>query len=170
MDSLDSLLLSVPISHHSWKALKMASSFCTELMNVSFCCLYYPVVSMSRSPLENITYEFILTFPTKPSMSCSSWIICEMGDIQPYSQCFEGCSFQDLFRMAHISHQAFFFRHFIKVLMVLPYNSTAMATAWKKSSFTLSDRSNFHMIDNMLFVSVHVVHPYSSSFLKVPMV
>ena len=30
-----------------------------------------------------------------------------------------------------------------------PYSSIDTATAWKKSRFTLSDRSDFHMIDDL---------------------
>ena len=40
----------------------------------------------------------------------------------------------------------FFSKHFIKVQVVQPYNSTDTATAWKNSHFILSKRSDFHMV------------------------
>ena len=43
---------------------------------------------------------------------------------------------------------------FVNVHMVHPYSSTVIATAWKKSHFILSDRSDFHMINNLL-IAVH---------------
>ena len=62
-DSSDSFLLSVPISHCSWQVHQMASSACTELINVNFCWLANTGVSMFRSPKENFLNEFIWVYP-----------------------------------------------------------------------------------------------------------
>ena len=46
--------------------------------------------------------------------------------------------------------------HFISVDGVHPYNNSMEAsTAWKKSRFILSDRSDFHMINN-LSIAEHI--------------
>ena len=44
--------------------------------------------------------------------------------------------------------------HFVRVYVVYPYSSIDTVTAWKKSCFILSDRLDFHMIDN-LSIAVH---------------
>ena len=48
MDSFDSILPTIPIGHHSWQVLDMASNVHTELMNVSFCWLANIGVSGER--------------------------------------------------------------------------------------------------------------------------
>ena len=57
------------------------------------CCSSNPCMSMHRSLYEKFTYEFILTSPAVPSMSCPSyWMVCEIG-----SQCccfVSACSYQ----------------------------------------------------------------------------
>ena len=40
---------------------------------------------------------------------------------------------------------------FISIQEVNPYSSIDTVTAWKKSCFILSERSDFHMIDNLLY-------------------
>ena len=72
--SFDSFMPSVLISHNSWQVPQMASSICTELINLSFYWLANIGVSMGRSPKKNITYEFILTSSTVPSISCLSYL------------------------------------------------------------------------------------------------
>ena len=53
---------------------------------------------MCGSPQENFTYEFVTAFPAVPGMSSLSWMVCKMGGKWPYSYCFVGCYFQDLFK------------------------------------------------------------------------
>ena len=52
---------------HPYQSLLFASHLApavhTDMMNVSFCWLASTGMSMCRSPLENITFEFILTSP-----------------------------------------------------------------------------------------------------------
>ena len=59
----------------------MISSVCTKLMNVSFCLLANTGVSMSRSPKENIAYEFILALPYFTRLT---WMICKMRSTWQY--------------------------------------------------------------------------------------
>ena len=40
--------------------------------------------------------------------------------------------------------------HFVSDNVVYPYSSTDTATTWKKSHFTLSKRSDFQMINDLL--------------------
>ena len=74
VDSIDSLTY----SHHPPISilvnLKTVYNVCTELMNVSFCCLVNTGVSTCSSPEKNIVYEFILISPAEPIMSCSSFL------------------------------------------------------------------------------------------------
>ena len=113
----------------------MASSVGTELMNVSFCQLANTAVFICRNPLENVTYEFILTL-----------MVCKMGGKWPYSWCLiEGC-FQDLFKRAcsivvwFLS--SFFSRCFIRVQLVTKSS--------KEFVFIFLERSNFHMVIKLL--------------------
>ena len=41
--------------------------------------------------------------------------------------------------------------------MVNPYNTAETATDWKSSRLILSERSDFHMVDNQL-IAVHALH------------
>ena len=71
----------------------------------------------------------------------------EMGGKWPYSCCFMGLCFQYLFKIIAFlcsSHLVFSL-----CFVVHPYSSIDTTTAWKKSCFILSDRSDFHMIDNL---------------------
>ena len=44
---------------------------------------------------KKVAYEFAPTSLEVLSISCSSWIVCEMGDKWLYSCCFVGCCFQN---------------------------------------------------------------------------
>ena len=59
------------------------------------------------------------------------------------------------------SHIVFFSIHFVRIQLVHPYSSIDTATAWKKSYFILSGRSDFHMIDNLSII----VHTFSMCIL-----
>ena len=43
----------------------------------------------------------------------------------------------------------FFSMHFVNIHEVHPYSSTDTAIAWKKSHFILSEKSDFHITDNL---------------------
>ena len=93
-------------------------------------------------------------------MSCSSYLdVFEMGCRRLYSCFFMGCFLQDLFDTARsILMQLpsrFLSIRSVGVYEVHPYSSIDTTVAWKKLSFILSDRSDFHMTDS-LSIAVHV--------------
>ena len=93
------------------------------------------------------------------------WMVFEMGGRWPYSCCFAGCSSQDLFNIARSIlvqlPSSFFSIRLVSVQVVHPYSSMDTTAAWKKLRFTLSDRSDFHMIDSLLIA----VHAFASRVL-----
>ena len=52
---------------------KFCGSSTYKYMTVTLCWSANTGVSMCRSPSENVTYEFVLTSPAVPHMSCSSY-------------------------------------------------------------------------------------------------
>ena len=70
------------------------------------------------------------------------------------SNCFVGISFQDLFKTNVEFPSSLFPMCFESVHGMHPYSS--MDTAWKKSSFILSDRLDLHIIRS-LFITVHAL-------------
>ena len=80
------------------------------------------------------------------------WIVFEMRGRWPYS-CFVGCYFQDLFNIAcSILVQllsSLFSLSFVSIHVVHPYSCMDTTAAWKKFHFILSDRSDFHMTNNL---------------------
>ena len=121
---------------------------------------------MWRSPLETVAYEFVLTSPAVSHISCILfWMVLEMRGRWPYSCCFEGCRFQDLFNIARSILVQFpssiFSIHLVSVQVVHPYSRTDTSAAGKKLLFILSDRSDFHMIDSLLIV----IHAFASCIL-----
>ena len=85
------------------------------------------------------------------------WMVLEMGGSWPYSCCFVGCFFQDLFNMTRSIlvqlRSSFFSIGLVSVHVVHPYSRIDTIVAWKKCFF-LSDRFDFHMIEN-LSIAVH---------------
>ena len=67
---------SVPIVHCFCQVLKTASSVCTELIHVSPNCLTSPGRPCVRIPKGTSLYEFVLTSPAVPQMSCLSYLNC----------------------------------------------------------------------------------------------
>ena len=55
---------------------------------------------------------------------------------------------------------------FVRVQVVHPYSSIDAPIPWKKSCFILSDKSNFHMIDNLL-IAVHAFPMHMFTLLSV---
>ena len=86
-------------------------------------------------------------------------MVFEMGGRWPYSCCFVGCCFQDLFNIAHNIFvqlpSSFFSIPLVSVHLVHPYSSMDTTTAWKKVCFILSGRFDFHMTD-ILSITVEV--------------
>ena len=93
------------------------------------------------------------------------WMVLEMGGWCWYSCYFVVCYFQDLFNIApRILVQfpfIFFFLRFVSVHVVHPYSRIDTIAAWKKLHFSLSDKSDFHMIDNLSIV----VHAFARRIL-----
>ena len=59
-----------------------------------------------------------------------------------------------------------FFMHFVGIHVMYPYSSIDTATAWEKSCFILSERSNFDMIDS-LSIAFHVFARHMLPLLSV---
>ena len=75
----------------------------TELLNVSICWSTNSGVSINRSPLEKIAYEF--AFLSQLYLTCHSrpiWMVSEIG-----GKCFEKGSFQESFKQ-HTAFGCFF--------------------------------------------------------------
>ena len=93
------------------------------------------------------------------------WMVLVMRGKCPYSFCFVGCCFQDLFNMAHsiLMHfpSSLFSIFLVSIRVVHPYSKIDTTDAWKKLRFNLSDRIDFHMIDNLSIA----VHSFASRIL-----
>ena len=93
------------------------------------------------------------------------WMVLEMGGKCPYSCCYMECCIQDFFNIAcSILVQfpsGFYSICLLSINVVHPYSRIDTNTAWKKLHFILSDRFNFHMIDNLLIA----VHAFNSHIL-----
>ena len=92
------------------------------------------------------------------------WMVFEMGGRWPYSCCFVGCCFQDSFNIARsvfVQFLSSFFSILCQHQVVHPYSSMDTTAAWKKWYFILSDRSDFHMTDNLSIP----VHAFASHIL-----
>ena len=85
-------------------------------------------------------------------------MVLEMGGRWPYSCCYVGCCFPDLFNIARsILRQlplSFFSIHFVSVPLVNLYHGIDTTAALKKLRFISSNRSVFHMTDSLL-IAVH---------------
>ena len=93
---------------------------------------------------------------------CLIWMVLEMGGRWTYSCCFVGCCFQDLFNMTHSILEQFLFSFssicLVSINVVHPYRRNDLTAAWKKLCFILSNKFDFHMIDNFL----KAVHAFTS--------
>ena len=87
-----------------------------------------------------------------------TWMVSEIGGWWPYSCCFVGCWFQDLFDITRSILVQFPFSflsvRFVSVHVVHPYRNMDTTAAWKKVCFILSDRLDFYMI-NYLSIAVN---------------
>ena len=86
------------------------------------------------------------------------WLVLEMGGRWLYSYCFIECCFQDVFNIAHSIlvqfSSSFFSIHLVSVHVLHPYSRIDMTAAWKKYHSILSDKSDFHMYNNLL-IAIH---------------
>ena len=134
--------------------------------DVSSCWLANTGMFICQCPLKNIANEFIFVSSEESYVSCSSWMVFEIGGKWPYSCCFVGCCFQNLFKTACsilvLFLSSLFSIHLANNHTVHPYNSTNTFIAWKKSHFILSNSSDFHMINNLLIK----VHTFARCILK----
>ena len=89
-----------------------------------------------------------------------TWVVCEMGEKWLYSCCFVLYCFQDSFKVARTVlvyfPSSFFCVHFVIVHVVYPSSHINTATAWKKSGFISSGRSDFHKIDIYIYTHKHI--------------
>ena len=97
-------------------------------------------------------------------------MICKIGGWLLSNCCFVRCWFQDLFKTAHsivvLCPFSLFSICFVSIHVVHPYSSIDTAIASKKSCFILSDRSDFHMIDNQSIV-VYIFAQYMLTSLSI---
>ena len=88
------------------------------------------------------------------------WMALEMGTKCPYSCCLVECYFQHLLSIARSIlvqfSSSFFSICLVSINVVHSYCRNGTTTAWKKLCFILLDRSDFHMIDNLL-IAVHAI-------------
>ena len=92
------------LDSHPYHLSLLAGLLGYKLMLVNLYCTANTSTSMSRSPYQNIAYEFVLVSPAVPRMSSSSYFSCY----------FVGCCFLDFFKTARStsffcsSHLVFF--------------------------------------------------------------
>ena len=158
-DFPDSILPVIPIIHRSRQVFKSTSCVHTESCYRYF-LLGRPTLARPCEKVHRRTSLMILSLFLQQSPTYLvrlTWMVLEIGGRWPYSYCFVGCWFEDLFNTArNILVQlplSFSPLHFISVHMVHPYRIDTPA-AWKKLSFILSGILDFHMIDYRL-ITVH---------------
>ena len=97
---------------------------------------------------------------------CFALRVCEMGHKWLYRCCFVGVLFKTARSIFVQFLSSFFSMFFVSVQVVHSYSSTDMATDWKKFCFILSERSDFHMIDN-LSKAVHAFAMHNLTLISV---
>ena len=89
---------------------------------------------------------------------CLIYMALEIGGRCLYEYCLVGCCFPASFNIAWeilmSFPSSFFSKRLVSVHGVHPYGRIDMTTAWKKLHFILSEKFDFHMIDN-LSIPVH---------------
>ena len=139
------------------------------------CCMYVlagrpalarPYVGVHRSTSLMSSSLLLQQYPA--CLAHLTWIVFMMGGRWLYSWCFVVCCHQDLFNIARnilvLLPSSFFSSRFVSIQVVHPYSSIDTTAAWKKLSFILLVRSDFHMT-NRLSRAVHVfVSRVSMSF------
>ena len=146
--------ISLTLSHHSSLssiASGRSSRLHPERVEISWSaniCMF-----VWRGAFEKVAYEFVLLQQRPACLVRLIWMVLEMGGRWPYSCCFVGCCFQDLFNIAFSIlvqfPSSFFSLRLVSIHMVHPYSWIDTTAAWKKLRLILSNRSYFHMIDNL---------------------
>ena len=162
---LDSLLLSVLIRHKSWQVLYIASSICTERMNISFCWSANTCVSMYQSPRENVTYKFVLTFYSR-YLVYLTWMVCKMEVSDSIDAVFRGAASRIPLKQ-HIASLSSSHLAFPQVFLESKWcNHTVVLRQWQLGRILVlfHQRSDFLMVVN-LTISIptfHMIcwHPY----------
>ena len=137
------------------------------------CCIYvragHPTFAR---PFEGVHRSMSLMSSSLLLQQCPAclvrltWIVFVMGGKWSYSCCFLRCCLQGSFNRARSIlvqlMSSFFSIHLVSVYVVVhPYRSIDTTAAWKKLSFILSVRSDFHMTDSLSIA----VHAFSSRVL-----
>ena len=163
MDFPDHLSPSIFIIHRSREVFLVTFSISIELLYIGSRWSFKLCLSMWRDLQKYIAYEFDLT---SPAVSGSSYLDgFHDGCWWPYSCCFVGCCFQDLFNTACsilvYLLPSFFSIRLVSVDVVHPYSTIDTIAAWKRLCVILSVRSDFHMTDSLSIV----VHAFTSRVL-----
>ena len=103
-------------------------------------------------PPEGVLMIMSLISWSMPKMFCSPWIVLwdntkVSGTTAALWSFVSGICSRQLAALLFSSYQAF-----VSVYVVYLYISMDTASAWKKSHLILSDRSDFHIIDNQLII------------------
>ena len=146
-DRHDSPAPLLPIRHRTRQVLCVVSRILTELPDVGLC-------RSTRMGAHRSTSLIISSLLLQQCPGCLvrlSLMVCVIGGKCPYSCFFVGCCFQDLFKAARsilVQLPSILFSRRLVNVHVHPYSSTDTATAWKNSLFSLSVRSDFHILDS----------------------
>ena len=131
VEFIDSLSLSLTI--HPYHQLLLAGLLCCILCpykadKVNLCLSANTGTSMCRVYKKRwLICLFLLLQQYLAWFIYLTWIVCEMGSRWPYSCCFIGCCFLDLFKTAPCIRVLFplniFFMRFVSLNVVHPYSS-----------------------------------------------
>ena len=145
--------------HLSLSSIASGTSSRQHLMSVQSCCRKFLLVGQHlHSHIKGSTCLSLLLQQCPTYLVCLTWMVLEMGGRWLHNCCFVGCCFQDFFNIAHNILAQFPSSSFSLrlVYVVPPYSRIDMTAAWKKLCLFLSDRFDFHIINNLL-IAVHAI-------------
>ena len=129
----------LPIAHRLWQVFRATSRILTELLYVVLAgrlAFARPYVGVHRC--TSLMNTSLLLQQCPACLVRLTWIVFVMGGRWPYSWCFMGCCYEDLFNIArNILMQlpcSFFPSRFVSIQVVDPYNSIDTTAAWKKAA------------------------------------
>ena len=135
-------LLSITLSWSSWIHPVSVQSCCKEVL------VGCPTLV---NPCEEVHNRTLLMSSSLLLQQCPArlvrliWMVFKMGSRWPYSCCFEGCCFQDLFDIdCSILVQlasSFYSVCLVSVQMVHPYSSMDMTSSLEKIAWLLTNKS-----------------------------
>ena len=151
--------------HPSLSSIAPDRSFMLHFVSVQSCCRSVlsgrPTLARPRGVFHRSSSLMSSSLLLQQCSACLvrlTWMVFEMGGRWSYSRRFMGYCLQDLFNTPRSILvrflSSFSSRRLVSVHVVHPYSSIDMFAAWKKLSFILSGRSDFHMTDN-LSIAVH---------------